>query len=727
MCGSLCLDGLAGHRGRLVNCTACDAAMEADAVFCDECGTRGDGPPLLSGLEALAESLAPPYEAAGRFEDFPSGLDAYRERLQQQFGYPDFRSGQADVLAQLATGNVLGVMPTGAGKSLCYVLPALEVGRTLVVSPLIALMQDQVESLQAAGVAATFINSTIGRDEQNRRYRDFIDGRTALLYVAPERFANVRFVDGLRAAGVRLLVIDEAHCISEWGHDFRPDYLALGLVRERLGAPRTLALTATADPLVRRDILVRLGVAEAAREVVTTFDRPNLRLAVVPVQDDRARLDWLLRYTRERAGQSGLIYARTRKNTEETAAALVAAGVRAVAYHAGMATPDRARAQRRFITGEIPVLVATNAFGMGIDKPDVRYVVHTHVPGRIEAYYQEAGRGGRDGEPAECTLLYAQRDASLQRRFITQAHPDLQGLRGIWHRLVEAQVLAGERALTGMETQEAIPYDGLPAALTALRASGLVEPGVVRLISLDPEAALDATPIDDRRRYAESRLRQMIEYAETPRCRRALVLRYFGEQPPERCEGCDNCTSETTHTSVGYPEELFSALLALRDRLARESNRPPYMVFEERTAREIATYRPRSPEALLRTWGVGSVRAQWFGDSVLGLVKQWEQAHPDEPPAEERVLEQAEGRGQASDGPEVVFDDPLFQRLRAWRRDRAQSDGVPAYTLFTDRTAREIAAVRPRDEAGLRGIWGLGESRIRTFGAELLELLGRPE
>ena len=291
---------------------------------------------------------------------------------------------------------------------------------TLVVSPLIALMQDQVESLNAVGVPATFINSTLARDEQNRRYREFIEGRAPLLYVAPERLANPRFVEGLRAAGIRLLVIDEAHCISEWGHDFRPDYLALGVVRERLGAPRTLALTATADPTVRRDILVRLGVLGRAQEVVTSFDRPTLRFGVVPVLGDAERLQWLVRYAREHLGQAGIIYARTRRNVEATAAALTAAGVRAVAYHAGMAAADRAHAQRRFTTGQVPVLVATNAFGMGIDKPDVRYVIHTHMPGRLEAYYQEAGRAGRDGEPAECTLLYARRDAGLQRRFIEQ-------------------------------------------------------------------------------------------------------------------------------------------------------------------------------------------------------------------------------------------------------------------------------------------------------------------
>jgi ATP-dependent DNA helicase RecQ len=658
---------------------------------------------------------------------FPTDLSAYREKLREVFGYPDFRSGQAEVLTRLAARDVLGVMHTGSGKSLCYVLPALEVGRTLVVSPLIALMQDQVESLQAAGVAATFINSTIGRTEQNARYRDFIDGRVALLYVAPERFANARFVDGLRAAGVQLLVVDEAHCISEWGHDFRPDYLVLGRVRERLGNPRTLALTATADPLVRRDILARLGISGSADEVVTTFDRPNLRFAVVPVSDDSERLDWLVRYARAHDGQGGIIYARTRRNTEETAAALSAAGVRALPYHAGMAAPDRASAQRRFITGQIPVLVATNAFGMGIDKPDVRYVVHTHIPGRIEAYYQEAGRAGRDGEPAECTLLYARRDAALQRRFIEQAHPSVDGLRAIWRHLVEAQVLAGDRALTPPELDEGFRYDGLPVVLSALRASGLIERDAVRLRSLDVDAQLDHAPIEERHRYALARLGQMVEYAETPGCRRCLVLRYFGEQPGDRCANCDNCTATAAPRIDGYPEDLFAALLDLRAELARDSNRPPYLVFEERTAREIATYRPRTERELLATWGVAERRVQWFGNRVIAIVLEWERAHPDASPPPPRPLFGAQLSARVADGAEVSFDDPVFQRLRSWRRERARVEGVPAYTLFSDRTARELAALRPNDEDALRGVWGMGDARVSAFGPDLLAVLSAAE
>ena len=742
-------------------CPRCDATWLPAAAFCAECGARADEPPPLLDLDDLAgparaelparsappartraatpAPAAPPAPAA----EFPDGLGRYEEQLRERFGYPAFLPGQAEVLEQLAQADVLGVMPTGGGKSLCYVLPALELGRTLVVSPLIALMQDQVEGLQAAGVAADFINSSIARGEQNRRYLDFVEGRTALLYVAPERLANGRFVAGLQRHGVRLFVVDEAHCISEWGHDFRPDYLALDAARRQLGAPRTLALTATADPVVRRDILARLGIARSAREVVTSFDRPNLRFAVLRLDSPRDRLDWLVRHARERAGQSGIVYARTRKAVEETAEALVAAGIPAAPYHAGMSGGVRAATQRRFTTGETPLIVATNAFGLGIDKPDVRFVVHLGLPGRLEAYYQEAGRGGRDGEPAECTLLYARRDVGLQRRFIAQAHPDEEQVRHGWSRLIALQGLDPERALAPAEAADAAGGEGWQVTLAALRASGRIEPDALRLTSLDPEAPLDTRPIEERRRYAESRLSQMIEYAETSGCRRALVLRYFGEEPAEAglggadgadaggCGGCDNCAGVKRTAEPDYPLELFEAILDLRTRIAHDSARPPYVVFEERTAREIATYRPRSEAELLATWGVGETRARWFGAQLLALVRAWEEAHanaeaPPPRPAP-RAHARAASRGRAASasdaGPEVAFDDPLYERLREWRRERSRSDGVPAYTLFTDRSARELVVRLPTDRLGLLAVWGLGDARVEAFGDDLLALI----
>jgi ATP-dependent DNA helicase RecQ len=658
----------------------------------------------------------------------PRSLVVYRRRLRATFGYPDFRGGQAAVLEALAERDVLAVMPTGSGKSLCYVLPALEVGRTLVVSPLIALMQDQVEGLRAAGVAASFINSNLDRDEQNARYLDFVNGRTALLYVAPERFANARFVEGLRRAGVRLLAIDEAHCISEWGHDFRPDYLSLGAVREQLSFPRTLALTATADARVRADVMRRLGIDGTGREVVSPIDRPALRFAVQPVQSNAERDSWLRRYVTAHEGEAGIIYTGTRRAAEDVAEDLRRVGVRAEAYHAGLDRERRSETQRRFTLGATPVIVATNAFGMGIDKPDVRYVVHYHLPARIEAYYQEAGRAGRDGDPAECTLLYTARDRQRQQFFIDQAYPDDEAVRETWRRWLDAsEAMNGDLLMTGARLQADSETDGYAAILGALRASGLVAPTGLQLLSTDRMAPIDTRDLDERRRQAEARLAEMIEYAETAGCRRALLRRYFGEQPPARCDNCDICLE---NGEPPYPEDLYAALLALRDRVAERAERDALSVLTSRSIRELATHRPASEGALLEIWGIGPARMQWFGRELLRLIADWEANHPDAVPAPRRgdrtARQRREGVAEATATTEIP-DGPasaaLYRRLREWRAERARRDAAPAFTIFSDRTLRDLVVRRPHTTAELLQTWGLGSSRAARFGTELLAVI----
>ena len=648
--------------------------------------------------------------------------EGYLGSLRDVFGYPALRDGQASVLDALRGEDVLAVMPTGSGKSLCYVLPALEVGRTVVVSPLIALMQDQVEALEAAGIAATFINSNLNRGEQNQRYQAFVRGETQLLYVAPERFANPLFTQGLAKSGVELFAVDEAHCISEWGHNFRPDYLQLGEIRERLGQPRTLALTATANPQVRRDILQRLGLAGAAREVVTTVDRSNLTFAVVPLAGLPERRQWLVDYVRQREGQSGIVYARTRRNVEELAEALQHAGLSAEAYHAGLERKHRSAVQRRFMVGKTSVIIATNAFGMGIDKPDVRFVVHLQMPARIEAYYQEAGRAGRDGDPAECTLLYARRDRAAQQRFIDMQHPDDQTVRDAWQRWIG--IAHNESGRLPFDVGNADP-DQFGLIVSALRDSGLLDPIELRLRSFDPAAPIDTRAVSRHRDYAEARLREMTEYAETQSCRRALVLRYFGEQPPAQCGNCDNCLGTAVSEDADYPGALFEDLLELRDRIARTTNRDPFRVFENRTAREIATYRPRDRDGLLQMWGIGETRVDWLGPEIIGVIEEWSAAHPDAeaPPIPDSAATQRPLKSRTDLGPEVDANDPLIEALRGWRSERARTDGVPAYTLFSDRTLRELVANRPSNRGALLETWGLGESRVDRFGAELLDLI----
>ncbi|MGZ6080896.1 MAG: RecQ family ATP-dependent DNA helicase, partial [Myxococcaceae bacterium] len=343
-----------------------------------------------------------------------------RAELERHFALKTFRPGQAEVIDSVLAGrNVVVVMPTGAGKSLCYQLPAVMLkGLTLVVSPLIALMKDQVEQLEARGIPATLINSTIPELERAERIRKMRAGAYRLVYVAPERFRSPSFVDALGEVGVELLAVDEAHCISQWGHDFRPDYALLGQVRKRLRPPRTVALTATASPEVREDIVKSLLMKDP-RVFVAGFDRPNLFLEVLKISGDEERRAACAQVIAE--GGSGIVYCATRKQADAMQGALRLRGHDPVVYHAGMDEAERHKAQDRFMGDPSAVAVATNAFGMGIDKPDIRFVIHANIPRAVEAYYQEVGRAGRDGRPATALLLFNHADVFTQQRLIAMA------------------------------------------------------------------------------------------------------------------------------------------------------------------------------------------------------------------------------------------------------------------------------------------------------------------
>ena len=568
---------------------------------------------------------------------FPADLETYRRQLRDTFGYPDLRDGQAEVLAALAETDVVGVMPTGSGKSLCFVLPALAVGRTLVVSPLIALMRDQVTNLARSNVGAAFINSSVSREEKNARYQAFIQGTLPLLYIAPEGLRNPALIAGLRRHGVNLLAIDEAHCISQWGHDFRPDYLILGALREQLGNPRVLALTATADARVRKDIATRLGIQDSAHEVVTSFDRPNLDLFVERFSGVRDRVDRTIAIVQAHANQSGIVYARTRKRTEEIAEALQDAGIAAEAYHAGLGRERRSAVQERFDQDRTPVIVATNAFGMGVDKPDVRFVIHFNLPGRLEAYYQEAGRAGRDGEPAACVLLYARRDRQAQQWFIDEAHPNDTQVRAIWRELLAQN---GDQPPDASGRAAPRADDQTNNVLEALRASELIAPTGLRPLSHDPGAAIDTRTIVTHREDAESRLARMVEYAETRACRRALLLAYFGETGPRTCGKCDNCnrraaraTSGRDAQAAGDPsedvDELSGRLRDWRRDRARLDGVPAYVIFGDKTLQDIVRQRPRNPADLLQVWGLGRAKVARYGEDLLTLS-----AEPGDQPAD---------------------------------------------------------------------------------------------
>ncbi len=446
----------------------------------------------------------------------PALLESARRVLKHHFGFDDFRPAQRRVLASVLAGrDVLGVLPTGAGKSACFQVPALvRPGLTLVISPLISLMQDQVESARRRKLPAAFINSTLDIQTQYRVLQSVQEGRCRLLYVAPERLP--RLSHELQALGVHpaCLAIDEAHCISEWGHDFRPSYRLLGQAREAFGWPQAIALTGSATPEVREDIrrCLKLGAGGGFDLHVASFDRPNLRFEVAQVRNDVRRLAAVFQEVQGASG-SAIVYAPTRSLTESLARLLTARGTKALPYHAGLAKQRRAETLDRFIAGDARVVAATCAFGMGIDKPDVRLVVHWSMPPTLESYYQEAGRAGRDSEASRCVLLHGWSDIHTQEMQLDVTFPDERLVENAWRN---------------------------PAAYKQLPSN--VRTSVDRLrAELRPErGSVDWTRIRRRRKIAADRLRAMERYATTHSCRRAVLLGWFGETGV-RCRGCDRC------------------------------------------------------------------------------------------------------------------------------------------------------------------------------------------
>ena len=568
---------------------------------------------------------APPHD--------PRTLAPAREQLREVFGYGEFLPGQAEVLASVLAGrDTLAVLPTGGGKSVCYQLPALLLdGLTLVVSPLLALMKDQVDALTRNGVAAAAINSTVPREEQADILRRVADGDLRLLYVAPERFSDGRFVAALRGVNVALLAIDEAHCISQWGHDFRPSYRDLGAARARLNDPPIVALTATADPRVRDDIVERLGLHDPDIRIAG-FDRPNLRFHAIRVRSQKEKLEQvaeLLEALGEEA--SAIVYCATRKRVESLVEALQRRRIRCARYHAGMPEDDRVRIQNAFARDSLRIIVATNAFGLGIDKPDVRLVVHHDLPESIESYYQEAGRAGRDGDPAECVLYYAPRDRGLREFFIELSHPPPATVLEVYRALVRR---AGDREfIDDLVDREETP--GVNAAVQALVESGLAarRGRFAWALRPDGEDEIDLAGLEAHRAHATAKLDSMQSYAESATCLRARVLDYFGEtEGPRSCGNCGPCLAPTQRREVDNEAPLFLELRALRRRLAEEEGVPPYVIFSDATLHDMVEQRPTTEAGLLQVRGVGRVKAERYGRAFLAVIASQEGTPP--PPAE---------------------------------------------------------------------------------------------
>ncbi|MGH9907564.1 MAG: RecQ family ATP-dependent DNA helicase [Pyrinomonadaceae bacterium] len=487
------------------------------------------------------------------------GISQAIASLREHFGFADFREGQREVIAAILEGkDAVVVMPTGSGKSLCYQLPALmREGATVVVSPLIALMKDQVDALQLRALPATFINSSISESEQRTRIDALRHGKLKLVYVAPERFRSGRFLDAIKTLRISLFAVEEAHCMSTWGHDFRPDYLRLKGIIKLLGGPQTLALTATATPYVRADIIEQLGLSKP-QTFVSGFDRPNLNIEVIHTAKEREKIARIRRLAKTHDG-SGIIYASTRKAVEQVTLELKEHGLGVAAYHAGLSDSVRGKAQEDFMAGRAQMIVATNAFGMGVDKPDIRFVAHYQMPGSIEAYYQEIGRAGRDGLPSSCVLLFNYADKNTHDFFIEGSYPNAEVIKDVYHALVASGLNRIELSASEIARRSGIANEmAVQSSLYLLERAGHLQRGpaddhrrrirpIMMLDRVSP-GELRVNPNDVARRASLERrkLREMIEFCYTEYCYRAQILDYFGDRHhPRQCGACGNCAPHT--------------------------------------------------------------------------------------------------------------------------------------------------------------------------------------
>ena len=483
--------------------------------------------------------------------------------LRERFGFSEFNPGQEDIVRRVLSGqNTLAILATGAGKSLCYQLPALLMdGTTIVVSPLIALMKDQLDMLAERGVRnIVALNSTLSEEQEAAAMARIVTGEIKIVFVTPEKLEDEAFVSILQRLTVPLFVVDEAHCISAWGHDFRPAYLGLGHVIELLGKPTVLALTATATPAVREDILTQLGIP-TTKPIVKGFDRPNLVYEVLRAESDSAKLKLLKELFSEDLNGIGIIYTATIKNALEVQKYLQdSLDLPVAVYHSKLQKQDRNSVHELFMGEAIRAVVATNAFGLGIDKPNIRFVVHYDLPGSVEAYTQEAGRAGRDGDRSRCVLLYRMSDTRVQNYFLTGKYPDIEEVQKVFGTLEYFGGQEGGVSLTDLRKISQLPLTKLKVILALLKKSGFIVTSSRAKYTLtdaarkNRELVLNLANYETKKSYDQSKLAMMLQYSETTSCRRRFILNYFGEDfERANCGACDNCLAgRSTSNASGY-------------------------------------------------------------------------------------------------------------------------------------------------------------------------------
>ncbi|HEX8432253.1 MAG TPA: ATP-dependent DNA helicase RecQ, partial [Longimicrobium sp.] len=662
-------------------------------------------------------------------------LDDAREVLHRFWGYPDFRPGQDQAVRNvLAGGDSLTIMPTGGGKSLCYQVPAMLLpGLTLVVSPLISLMKDQVDALEAAGVPATFINSSLSPDEQSMRLMAAERGDVKLLYVAPERFDGERFTRRLAGLNISLLAVDEAHCVSEWGHDFRPSYLRLGEVRRQIGNPPIAALTATATGEVQRDIVRQLALDDPAT-LVTGFDRRNLVWHVLRAKNDSEKDRLLLKLLRGREG-SAIVYASTRKNVDALTALLRGTGVNAVGYHAGIPDLERKRIQERFMTGEAPAVVATNAFGMGIDKSDVRIVVHYNMPGNLEAYYQEAGRAGRDGGPADCVLLHAYSDRFTHEFFIETANPPRRSVEAVMEAVRRGADVSGVCSLSPQELGRMVPGvkgDRMAsAALRVLEQYGLVKPlgpagsGVrVRLVATPARIARE---LEGRAAELEM-LRAIWRRGGGEAAYRGAELDWGTLAPNGRGEAMRLLDSLQEGGFLEWGQAGGDGVWVL-DR-ATPINRLPidWRSLDAKRERDLGKLQKVQQYGYTEQCRRGFV-LRYFGDPAAmrecGACDNCLRAggHPAVAGAGHDEAIDLGGAVEARPATRSARRLDLRDRLRELRDELARRHDIPKFTVFSEDVLQALAANAPATPEAALELPGVTPKLLERWGAPLMELL----